>query len=49
MIDPETGRLLDVNERACAARGYTRDEYLALSVPEMTGAIANLSCGSVVD
>ena len=28
MIDPETGRFLDVNERACVARGYTREEYL---------------------
>jgi two-component system cell cycle sensor histidine kinase/response regulator CckA len=32
IIDAATGRFLDVNERACAAHGYTRDEYLALEV-----------------
>jgi two-component system cell cycle sensor histidine kinase/response regulator CckA len=35
VVDPETGRFLDVNERACTAHGYTRDEYLALSVPDI--------------
>ncbi len=43
VIDPETGRLLDVNERACAARGYTREEYLALSVPEIDLHVAERS------
>jgi len=43
IIDPETGRLLDVNERACAARGYTRDEYLALSSPEIDPRVAERS------
>jgi PAS domain S-box-containing protein len=35
VIDPETGRFLDVNEQACRAHGYTREEYLALTVPEI--------------
>jgi two-component system, cell cycle sensor histidine kinase and response regulator CckA len=35
VIDPETGRFLDVNETACLAHGYTRDEYLTLSVPDV--------------
>ncbi len=35
VIDPETGRFLDVNETACLAHGYTRDEYLALSVRDV--------------
>ncbi len=35
VIDPETGRFLDVNQRACLARGYTREEYLRLSAPEI--------------
>jgi PAS domain S-box-containing protein len=43
VIDPETGRLLDVNEKACAARGYTREEYLALSVPEIDARLAERS------
>jgi two-component system, cell cycle sensor histidine kinase and response regulator CckA len=35
VIDPETGRFLDVNEKACQSRGYTREEYLALTVPRI--------------
>ena len=35
VVDPHTGRFLDVNERACRDHGYTRDEYLALTVPEI--------------
>ncbi|HEX2653125.1 MAG TPA: PAS domain S-box protein, partial [Xanthobacteraceae bacterium] len=35
VIDPETGRFLDVNDRACQLRGYTREEYLALTVPKI--------------
>ncbi len=32
VIDPETGRILDMNEEACQATGYTRTEYLQLTV-----------------
>ena len=35
VIDPETGRFLDVNATACLAHGYTRDEYLTLSVRDV--------------
>jgi PAS domain S-box-containing protein len=35
VIDPETGRFLDVNETACKSHGYTRDEYLTLSVRDV--------------
>jgi PAS domain S-box-containing protein len=35
VVDPATGRFLDVNEKACRAHGYTRQEYLALSVPDV--------------
>jgi len=35
VIDPETGRFLDVNEMSCTASGYTREELLALSVPDV--------------
>ncbi len=40
VIDPETGRFLDVNERACVAHGYTRDEYLRLSVSDIDPVVA---------
>ncbi|MDO8540696.1 MAG: PAS domain S-box protein [Opitutaceae bacterium] len=32
VIDPETARILDVNEKGCADHGYTREEYLNLRV-----------------
>ncbi len=43
--DPESGRIVDVNPKACAAYGYTRDELVELTpgdlssgVPPYTGA-----------
>ncbi len=35
VLDPDTGRFLDCNERAYSSLGYTRDELLALSVPDI--------------
>ena len=35
VVDPQTGRFLDVNERACRTHGYTREEYLSLRVPDV--------------
>jgi two-component system, cell cycle sensor histidine kinase and response regulator CckA len=35
IIDPETGRFLDVNETACQRLGYKRDELLSMSVPDI--------------
>ncbi len=32
VLDPETGHLLDVNDKACADLGYSRDELLSLKV-----------------
>ena len=32
VVDPETGRFLDVNEKGCLDLGYRRAEFLALSV-----------------
>ncbi|MDB4993274.1 MAG: hypothetical protein JWM74_706 [Myxococcaceae bacterium] len=40
VIDPATGRFLDVNERACLAHGYTRDEYLQLHVAQIDPRVA---------
>ncbi len=35
IIDPLNGRFLDVNTQACTSLGYSRDELLKLSVPEI--------------
>jgi PAS domain S-box-containing protein len=35
VIDPDTGRFLDVNERGLRLHGYSREEYLALTVPQI--------------
>ena len=35
VIDPDTGRFLDLNEKACESLGYSRDELLALCVPDV--------------
>ena len=35
VIDPETGRLLDVNATACERLGYSREEMLGLSISDI--------------
>ena len=40
VVDPETARLLDVNELGCLARGYSRAEFLALSVFDIDPMVA---------
>jgi two-component system cell cycle sensor histidine kinase/response regulator CckA len=35
VVDPETGRFLDVNETACRRLGYSREEMLKLSIPDV--------------
>lgn len=40
VIDPETGCFLDVNEKACRAHGYTREEYLLLTVCDIDPVVA---------
>ena len=39
IIDPATGRFLDVNERACLELGYTREELLSRRVPDINPTI----------
>ena len=40
VVDPETGRFLDVNEKACVSHGYTREEYLKLSLTDIVPEVA---------
>lgn len=35
VIDPETGRFLDINEKACSDLGFAREELLSLSYPDV--------------
>ena len=35
VIDPETGRFLDINEKACTDLGYTREDMLSLTVMDV--------------
>ena len=32
VVDPETGQIIDVNEKACQMRGYTREEMLGMTI-----------------
>ena len=35
VIDPATGRFLDINQTACRALGYSREEMLSMSLPDI--------------
>ncbi len=41
VIDPETGRFLDANEQAWLTLGYSREEFLTLSVPDVNPRVAD--------
>ncbi len=49
VIDAETGRILDVNECACRSHGYTREEYLSLTVPDIDPVVAERSWPEIRD
>jgi PAS domain S-box-containing protein/putative nucleotidyltransferase with HDIG domain len=49
VADPETGRILDANERACLAHSYTREEYLALTIPQINPVVAARSWKETMD
>ncbi len=34
VVDPETGRMIDVNHSACVAHGFSREEYLSLNIAD---------------
>ena len=41
VVDPETGRFVDVNQSACKAHGYTREEYLRLRVSDIDTSVSD--------
>ncbi len=41
VLDPETGRVLDINDTACAMHGYTREEYLELHIPQVDPTVSD--------
>ncbi|MBF0342653.1 MAG: PAS domain S-box protein [Nitrospirae bacterium] len=41
IINPETSKFLDVNDKACQSLGYTREELLSLSVVDVEGIIVD--------
>jgi formate hydrogenlyase transcriptional activator len=43
VVDPETLRFLDVNERACSALGYSREELLSMGAFDINPAISEPS------
>jgi PAS domain S-box-containing protein len=43
VVDPETGRFIDVNGTSCQRLGYRRDELLSMSVLDIEAAMENFS------
>ncbi len=48
VIDPQTGRFLDVNEQACVIHGYTRAEYLTLMAADINPEIARKPWAEII-
>lgn len=48
VVDPSNGRFLDVNRQACIAHGYTREEYLQLSVGDVDAVVAERPWAEVI-
>jgi PAS domain S-box-containing protein len=47
VVDPETLRFLDVNEMACSALGYSREELLSMKVFDIDPAVTESSIGAI--
>src|SRR5271169_244425 len=48
VVDPETLRFLDVNGKACAELGYSRDELLSLRVFDINPAVTESTVATIV-
>ena len=49
VIDPATGRFLDVNEKACRELGYGRDELLTLRVSDIDPTVSESSWDGIME
>jgi PAS domain S-box-containing protein len=49
VVDPETLRFLDVNEKACAELGYSREELLSLGVLDIDPAVTPAAIMEIKD
>ena len=49
VVDPETLRFLDVNEKACSDLGYSREELLSLRVFDIDPALTELSAAKAIE
>ena len=48
VIDPETGRFLDVNETTCQRLGYRRKELLSMCVPDIEAVAVRFSSWGIM-
>jgi PAS domain S-box-containing protein len=49
VVDPETLRFLDVNEKASSALGYSREELLSLRVFDTNGSVNETSVPKIIE
>lgn len=47
VVDPETMRFLDVNEKACSELGYSREELLSMGVFDINPAMSEPTVGKI--
>ncbi len=48
VVEPLTGRYIDVNEKTCISHGYTREEFLNMRVADVDPNIASIQWGRFI-
>ena len=49
VLDPETLRFIDVNEKACLRQGYSREEFLSLKISEVAPGASSRSAAKIFE
>jgi PAS domain S-box-containing protein len=49
VVDPETLRFLDVNEKACSELGYRREELLSLRAVDINTSVTEASAAEIIE